>query len=151
MGAGVNYAAWGVSWLGTWGNSWGPLHEVEEQGGSSKGKPTKPKTVYIERDGKILLFRNASHAAAYIAAEKAAEPVVTTKVTKKKVKPKVVPVKQPEVIEIDVLQLLFERFKVEQDLSEMLRAQEFEALLALQKQLLEQQDEEDIEILLLAA
>lgn len=30
MGAGLNYAAWGVSWLGTWGNSWGPLHEVEE-------------------------------------------------------------------------------------------------------------------------
>ena len=35
----LNWAAWGISWLGSWGNSWGPLHEVEEEpiiGGGGK-------------------------------------------------------------------------------------------------------------------
>lgn len=45
----MNWAAWGVSWLGSWGNSWGPLHEVDEEtliggGGSRPFKGKIPKT-----------------------------------------------------------------------------------------------------------
>ena len=33
----MDYAAWGVSWLGSWGQSWGPLHEVAETWDTSQG------------------------------------------------------------------------------------------------------------------
>lgn len=36
----MDWAAWGVSWLGAWGDSWGPLYQVEEsprRGGQSPG------------------------------------------------------------------------------------------------------------------
>ncbi len=42
MGAGVmqSWAAWGVSWLGSWGSSWGPLVEVDETPSAGAGHPT---------------------------------------------------------------------------------------------------------------
>lgn len=37
-------SAWGISWLGAWASSWGPLHEVDEvQGGGGGGGRSKKK------------------------------------------------------------------------------------------------------------
>lgn len=107
----------------------------------------RSRRVYIERDGQILIFPNATQAAAYIQAEKAQEkPVVVEKTTTKKPKKKkVVPFKQPEVIRIDVLQMLMDRFAVSRV------PDNADDLLDLYRILRDRQDEEDIEILLLAA
>jgi hypothetical protein len=153
LGAGVN-SAWGVSWLGSWGNSWGPLHEVDEGGGPGghrKKKEERPKSkrVYIERDGKILVFAKPTYAAEFIAAEKAEkaqEATVTKKVTRKPVVKKV----EPEtVIEIDVLRVLAEKYELT-GVTESVRNHDYETLLALHIHAMIMQEEEDIEILLMA-
>jgi hypothetical protein len=145
-------SAWGISWLGSWGSSWGPLHEVEEQGGPGKSGKPKSKRVYLERDGQILLFRNAHHAAAYVAAEKAQEPKL--KSTPKRVRKtpnKVRPISEPVRIEIPVLESFVARYELKDNVSELIRKNELDALIALHLKVMQLRDEEDIEILLLAA
>lgn len=73
----IHYPTWGMSWLGSWGSSWGPI-EVEDkpQGGGighgHKGatdRRTRSKRKFLERNGKILIFKSADDAEAYIQAE----------------------------------------------------------------------------------
>jgi hypothetical protein len=53
-------SAWGVSWLGSWGRSWGPFHEVEEEaivGGGGKPFTGKiPKTTDDVSEEKPIVY-----------------------------------------------------------------------------------------------
>lgn len=124
-------------------------------GGSGNGN--KSKRVYLEEDGKVLVFANASRAAAYLAqkkAENAAETVTeaSSKPVAKKEVQKVRP-KETEplqVISIDVLQLLALQYGYEDTLSPILRQHEYAALIALYEQVMFDRDEEEVLMLLLA-
>lgn len=172
--------SWGTSWGDSWAESWGlagasnklkgtaygtstvsatlTTESVpeENQGGAGEGRKLR---VYIERDGKILLFPNASQAAAYITAEKEAEKASTVaeKTQVATYKPKSKPKKrikapEPQVITIDVLETLLSRFQVVEDLTDLIKQHEWEALISLQTRMLElEREEDDIELLLLAA
>ena len=125
--------------------------------GHGKGKSAK-KTVFIERDGKYLLFKNNQDAAAYVAAEKAIEkaqessreevkkPVVKAKVEKA--------IPEPQVIDLKALEAFYAEqnlaLQIKQTIAEMVALREFETLLDLQIKLKAYQDEEDdIEAILL--
>ncbi len=128
-------------------NYLGALYSFKTAGASGN----RPKRVYIERDGQILVFAKPSHAAEFIAAEKAtvAPSVIEPKVRKlrtQKLKPSV-----PEtVIQIDVLEILAQKYTLG-NASALLANHDYEALLALHIHAMIMQDEEDIELLLLGA
>jgi hypothetical protein len=115
------------------------------------GPGRRSRRVYVEQDGEILVFPNATHAASYIAAQKEAEKVEQepAKVVQLRQKPKQKP-KQPEtVIRIDVLEVLAAKFAVPVDTA--LETHDYDRLTAIYHHLMMLQDEEDVELLLLAA
>lgn len=117
-----------------------------QQGGSGKSR-----RVYIERDGQILVFAKPALAAAYIEAEKAQSVVeTTTKLPKRLVKPKAKVVQPEAVIEIDVLGILVEKYQLP-DVNQYIKNHDYEAILSLYLQAQIMQEEDDLEILLLAA
>jgi hypothetical protein len=128
--------------------------QAANQGGSA-GPHKKKKRVFIEKDGELLIFDNATQAAQYVQAEKEQELAVKNadssvirplrKDKKRKPNP------EPQVIKIDALEGLIRHFRMANDLTEMIERQELDAILALQRKLWEMQDEEDVELLLLAA
>ncbi len=161
-------SSWGLSWGDSWADSWGlvsvdpgairghaygscvvvgNLTYTQEQATGGSGKSRR---VYLERDGQILLFKNAHHAAAYVAAEKAQEkPVEQPKKAPKKVQ-KVKPISEPIRFNIDVLATYLERYELPSDISDLIQQYEMNALLELYSKAL-QMEEDDLEILLLAA
>ena len=116
---------------------------------------SKSKRVYLERDGKILVFAKPTHAAAWLAAEKHNAVKVETKQErpKKAIEPrKVEPIKQPEqVVSVDILALLVEQYRLKTDLTQLIQNQEYAAMISLYNEAMRLRDEEDIELLLLAA
>ena len=124
----------------------------KSKAGSSASSPNRTRRVYLERDGQILVFAKPALAAAYIEAEKAQEVVVeTTTKLPKRLKLKKKEVQQPEaVIEIDVLSMLVEKYQLP-DLAPKLASHDYEAILTLYLQAQIMQEDEDIELLLLAA
>lgn len=126
-----------------------PCGEVTPVVPVSTGGPGKSRRVYLERDGQILVFAKPALAAAYIEAEKASE-VTEVKVKAKRHKPKVKQVQPEAVIQIDVLQVLAEKYALP-SVGPLLKNYEYEAVLNLYLQAQIMQEEEDIEILLLAA
>lgn len=129
-------------------NLFGLWQQLVVGGSSASGS----KRVYIERDGQILIFEKPAHAAAYISAEKAAEvPAdVPKKSLPKRLQAKVASIKQPEVIQLDILALLAVKFAVP-EWQTAVQQHDYEALYQLHQHLLMLQDEEDVELLLLAA
>jgi hypothetical protein len=115
----------------------------------------KSKRAYLERDGKILVFANASRAAAWVASEKSLErPEVIqgTKVAPKVQNAPVAPLRQPEaVIQIDMLALLLDQFGIKSDLTQLIALNEYAAMFELYRRVMEMRDEEEIELLLLYA
>jgi hypothetical protein len=152
MGAGLNYPSWGMSWVGSWGQSWGQ-YEVEENprgggiGHGKEGKTKGQKRVVVEKDGKLLLFRNAHDAAAFISLDKPKEVKLGIKAKQKKTQ-----VKPVEVIDLKVVE------KYQQQLVEFVPEVRYEKLINLSIEVLlriasklRELEDDDIEFLLMAA
>ena len=144
-----SYAVSGQSATLTWSG------QQQETGGAS---PNRPKRVYLERDGKILVFANASRAANYIAVEKKSESVqeaekpTRTEAPQAPKRAEVRAIHQPqEIIAYDAIAGLIQAFNLSQDISALIQRHEIEAIMALYQKARDLQDEEDIELLLLAA
>jgi len=148
----MNWAAWGVSWLGSWGNSWGPLHEVEENPkGAAKGKgKTRKKKSFLERDGKILLFDSPAQVAQYIKAEKQAEyQLDKPEVTPKEVH-RVRRVPRPTVIKYEQLKDVVVAVQGKENVPELKKDEDWDRLLEIQKKYLWLiEDDEEIELLMM--
>lgn len=124
-------------------------------GGIHHPEKRRSKRVYLERDGRVLVFATPSRAAAWIAAERAQEvvrPTTRTKVSAKPLKPRTERLREPEqVVEIDALAKLIDQFRMPDDLTALIERNEYAAMVALYKQAMDRLEEEDIELLLLAA
>lgn len=134
-----------------------PPVPVEVVGGGI-GHGSRKKSVFIERDGKVLVFANATRAASYIAAEKQAEVVqeaekpASAVAPQAPIKAEVKSIHQPvEIIAYDAIAALVQSFALVSDLSALIQAHELDSVMALYQQARDLQDEEDIELLLLAA
>lgn len=113
------------------------------------GRSKRSKKVFIERDGKYLVFENEREAQVYESVQK---PVTVDK-AKDKPEVKAVAVK-PEIVPIvdnRVLDDLIARFNLEYNLQQLQKQQDYEQLIYIQRHVAMLQDEEDIELLLLAA
>lgn len=142
------YAVDGYVTEGYWQDNVELLYK--SKAGSSASSPNRSRRVYIERDGQILVFAKPALAAAYIEAEKAQSVVETTTKLPKRLKPKTKVVQPEAVIEIDVLSILVEKYQLP-DVNQYIKNHDYEAILNLYLQAQIMQEEEDIEILLLAA
>lgn len=152
--------SWSRAWGTSWGLSWGLTYEANQEdlltGGIGRGGKGKKKSsrVYLERDGKILVFANASRAASYVAAEKHAETEKPTHTIapKRAKKAEVRAIHQPvQEIAYDAIAALVEQYSLIPDIHALIRRHEIDALMALYAEAMRLQDEEDIELLLMAA
>lgn len=113
------------------------------------------KRVFLERDGQILVFAKPTHAAEYLAAEKARrDPVVEfRRTTKAKARPQPIkPAHAPETsFRMDVLQWLVKQYQLDEAIERLIAQREYEALLSLYRIAIQKRDEDDVELLLLAA
>jgi hypothetical protein len=129
-----------------------PPVPVEVIGGGI-GHGGRKKPVFIERDGKVLVFASAAKAASYVAAEKAVEPVFEPVAEQQPVraKPAEVAARPVETIAFDAIADLLRSFNLAPDITAQIQRHELDAVMALYQRARDLQDEEDIELLLLAA
>lgn len=144
---------WGAGFwaAGFWSNGfWG---EVSQALGGIGHK--RRKRVFLERDGQVLVFAKPTHAAEYLAAEKARQaPVIEfQRTTKDKARPQPAkPAHAPETtFRLDVLQWLVKQYHLNDAIDQLIAQREYEALLSLYRLAIQKRDEDDIELLLLAA
>ncbi len=113
---------------------------------SGKRPQRQSKMVYIEREGKILVFASAAQADAWVEANKPAAPT-----TKRAKKPKSIP-KPQEVVDTRTLQAEFKIFQPAEDLQRLLAKNQLSRVLEIHNRIKMQQlqdDEDDIEVLLM--
>jgi MarR-like DNA-binding transcriptional regulator SgrR of sgrS sRNA len=109
--------------------------------------------VYVRRGKKVLLFNTPEQADQYLAAEQAANEVIekaqkTSRRARKRLKEKVYPAADSiDLIEIEQLTV---RFDVNYDLPKMFNDQDYSELVRVAEMLRQMQDEEEIELLLIA-
>jgi hypothetical protein len=109
--------------------------------------------VYVRRGKKVLLFNTPEQADQYLAAEQAANQVIekaqkTSRRARKRLKEKVYPAADSiDLIEIEELSV---RFDVNYDLPKMFTGQDYSELVRVAELLRQMQDEEEIELLLIA-
>jgi MarR-like DNA-binding transcriptional regulator SgrR of sgrS sRNA len=109
--------------------------------------------VYVRRGKKVLLFNTPQEADRYLAAEQAANEVIekaqkTSRRARKRLKEKVYPAADSiDLIEIEQLSV---RFEVAYDLPKMFTDQDYSELVRVAELLRQMQDEEEIELLLIA-
>ena len=71
----MDYSSWGVTWLGSWGNSWGPLHEVAETWDTAQGmarsniKFTPIREVAVRIPATKIVVVSTTSRAAYASAQ----------------------------------------------------------------------------------
>lgn len=111
------------------------------------------KKFYIKRGNKILLFNSAEEADAFAQAEEIANEAIeqaqkTSRRARKRLREKVYPA--AETIDIQSLALQAIRFDIPVDVPQLIREQDLEELVRISLLAQYMQDEEDIEILLLA-
>lgn len=119
-------------------------------GGIGHGRQKKKTShVWMEKDGEILVFRNATDASIYLQQQKP-EPVVNNV---KRLKVRKAEIKPLEKIDLSVIENHKERLKqaIPEFISIEQAKQDIALLLHLARQAWEWQDEEDVELLLLAA
>ena len=112
-------------------------------GGFSRDR--RKKRIYVEKDGNIYLFSNASDAASWLAAQKREE-------VKPKGKKRRIP--RPQVIEIEALKDNIFRIQTEYKLPDLYMAvkeERFDILLMLQARLEQMREDDEIIVLLMAA
>ena len=114
-----------------------------------------PRKWYIKRNKKILLFNNAQEADAFIEAEEAADQAIheaqkTSRRARKRLRDKIITVEPAQTVDVDQLAQAVERFSIPVDLPYLLAQQDFDRIMQIMAMAMEMQDEEDIELLLLA-
>lgn len=113
---------------------------------------------YVKRDKKLHIFANASDADAFIEAnEKADEAIAqaqkTSRLARKRVIQRVIKAADAlpaQTIEIDAVAALVEKYSIPVDLPALIARQDYELFMQIVALALEMQDEDDIEMLLLA-
>jgi hypothetical protein len=109
--------------------------------------------VYVRRGKKVLLFNTPEEADRYLVAEQAANEAIekaqkTSRRARKRFKEKVYPAADSiDLIEIEQLSV---RFDVAYDLPKMFTDQDYSELVRVAEMLRQMQDEEEIELLLIA-
>ena len=126
---------------------WGDKQEAAAGGGKLSASK-RNRLTYVEQDGKIYLFEKPSHAADWIAQQNAisaAKQLPATQTAKKR------KVKGPvEVIRIAEVRQLARRYDYP-SVPRLIEEKDLSALVAIYHKLIELQDEEDVEMLLMAA
>lgn len=112
------------------------------------------RKVYIRRGKKILLFNNVAEADRYEEAERIADEAIAKAQSKravKRLKAKVIQVAPPvETIDTGVLVDLLSAYQMPINLPQLMAEQDYSQLAQIYLRLREQQEEEDLEVLLLA-
>ena len=114
----------------------------------------QPRKVYIKRGKNYLLFNSNSEADSYLEAEDAIETAKKSSRGAARRKIKALNVVKPEVVaapKLEAIGDLLKRFEVNVDFPELQLNNDIQAIFDLQSVLYAMQDEEDIELLLLAA
>lgn len=112
---------------------------------------------YVKRGKRIMLFNSAAEADAYLEAEAAAEKAIadaqkTSRRARKRLRERVlsVAVEPLETLEIPLLETLVGRYEIPVNLPELIAQQDWERVMQIHALALEMQEEDDIELLLLA-
>jgi hypothetical protein len=111
------------------------------------GRPSKSKKVFIEKDGKYLIFENESEARSYEVAQKKKDVAIIVEEVVQ-----LPQLKSPEIIPVvdnKILDDLIARFNLEYNRQLLQKQKDYEQLIFIQNHVAMLQDEEDIEILLL--
>ncbi len=135
-------SAWGNSWLKAWGNSWGQVGEVEEP--RHTGGHGKKKLRWIERDGKILIFKTQEEVELFIEIENrnTEEPLTETE--------PVNIIKPVEVIDKTEIKQLSKAYGYQRKLYHADQVGNIERVIAIYKEL-QRREEDDIELILIGA
>ena len=109
---------------------------------------------YVRRGKKIHLFRSGSDADAFIEAQEQADKAIaeaqkTSRRARKRLREKIVTVDPIQTVDIDLLSKAVEYFSLP-PLPDLLAQQDFERVMQIMAMAQEMQDDEDIEMLLLA-
>ena len=109
---------------------------------------------YVRRGKKIHLFRSGSDADAFIEAQEQADKAIaeaqkTSRRARKRLREKIVTVDPIQTVDIDLLSKAVEYFSLP-PLPDLLAQQDFERVMQIMALAREMQDEEDLEMLLLA-
>lgn len=121
---------------------------VESASVTAGGGPARKKSVYIEKDGQIFVFKSASDAALWLDAQKPQDGTKKSNSKKKKRIPKPV-----QVIRIDALKTAIKRIQTDYTIKDLERFKDeemWDILLSLQAKLEQWQEDEDLIILLMA-
>lgn len=113
------------------------------------------KPWYIKRKKKILLFNSAQEADAFLASEELAEQAIqeaqkTSRRARKRLRDKLITVEPIQTVDVDQLAQAVEHFSIPVDLPYLLAQQDFERVMQILALARDMQDEEDVELLLLA-
>lgn len=111
--------------------------------GSASGTGRK-RQIYVEEDGKILVFKSAHQAADWLSRQKEPNRQQNSSELRSQ---KVV---APKVIDTKIVEPLAQKYDLGLKFKELKANEDMEALFALAQRILSMRDEEDVEILLLA-
>lgn len=129
----------------------GALEEAAQGGGVGSGSGRKRKPVYIERDGKLLLFRNAYDAAQFVAQEKAAaEPQKAQRKATSKPVARRDTFEPYETIDVPQIRALAALYHSTENIDRLISLEDFATLLRIQVALRNRDDEEIALAILLA-
>lgn len=130
---------------------------IDGAGGSSEVVPTIPTNevskVYVRRGKKIYFFNTPEEADRYLLAEQEANEAIqkaqkTSRRARKRLKEKIYPAAASiDLVEIEQLTV---RFDLPYDLPKMYEEAQWDKLAFIAEQLRQMQDEEEVELLLLA-
>jgi hypothetical protein len=113
-----------------------------------------PKRYYVRRRGRLYLFNTAQEADSWIDADDAAKEAIEkaqTSSKRRRIARKVQRAAKPlEVVDIDSLPTLASRYQVNLDVPRLMELQNFDELMRVRALILQMQDDEDVELLLLA-
>ena len=110
---------------------------------------------YVKRKKRIYVFNSAQEADAYLAAEAEAEAAVakaqkTSRRARKRLRDKIITVEPIQTVDVDQLAQAVEHFSIPVDLPYLLAQQDFDRVMQILALAADMQDEEDVELLLLA-
>jgi hypothetical protein len=113
------------------------------------------RRVYVRRGKKLHLFASAQEADDFIEAEQIAEQAVqkarkTSRLARKRIRDKVFKPLPIETIEVDRLAQLVSHFNIPVDFPQLIAEQDWARVMQIMALAREMQDEEDLEMLLLA-
>lgn len=142
--------------LGSGGNTFASaLGLIDSAGGSqTQSIPTNEVSrVYVRRGKNVLLFNTPQEADQYLVAERIANETIekaqkTSRRARKRLRQKIYPA--AEAIDLKEIESLAVRFDVEYNIPSMFKDRDYYELVRIYGLLRQMQDEEDVEILLIA-